>query len=65
MRTFSRWIDAERDEALLGTRAGEDGNAVAHVEDAVLSFGGGPRVCPGQVCGTSCGNFLSLWAPGS
>lgn len=52
-----RWIEAEREEALLGSKAtgspeGAESNAtrvVNHVEDAFFAFGSGPRVCPGQV----------------
>ena len=43
-----RWIEAERVEALLkGTDKSE--SDIRHVEGAFLSFGAGPRVCPGKV----------------
>lgn len=45
-----RWIEAEREEALLGKRGAVDGNGrVAHKAEAFMAFGQGPRVCPGQV----------------
>jgi len=45
-----RWIESERAEALLG-KCPADGEekSIRHVHDAFLGFGGGPRVCPGQV----------------
>lgn len=42
-----RWIEAEREEALSGKGEGDGG--IRHSEQALLSFGGGPRMCPGQV----------------
>lgn len=45
----SRWIESEREEALLGKEAGKDGGEVAHQDQAFLSFGAGPRICPGVV----------------
>lgn len=45
----TRWIAAEREKALLGKEAGDGNPGVRHNEQAILSFGGGPRVCPGQV----------------
>lgn len=44
-----RWIEAEREEALLGEGAKYSGESVRHDEKAFLAFGAGPRVCPGQV----------------
>lgn len=44
-----RWIEAEREEALLGKGAEKREGGVRHVEEAYLAFGAGPRVCPGQV----------------
>ena len=44
-----RWIEAEREEALLGKGAGKREGGVHHMEEAHLAFGAGPRVCPGQV----------------
>lgn len=51
-----RWIEAEREEALLGKRGPVDGeSSVAHEAEAFLSLGHGPRICPGQVRSTgSC-----------
>lgn len=49
----SRWIDSERDEALLSKGIRDDtpveGSTVRHNREAWLAFGSGPRVCPGQV----------------
>ncbi|CAN0205555.1 unnamed protein product [Ascophyllum nodosum] len=44
-----RWIESERDEALLGkgVECDEKSN-VRHTHDAFLGFGSGPRVCPGK-----------------
>lgn len=49
-----RWIETERDEALLGPLGAGGGHSdsnrtVRHDEAAFLSFGAGPRVCPGKV----------------
>lgn len=45
-----RWIETEREEALLGKgAAGEVKRTVAHEEAAFMALGHGPRVCPGQV----------------
>lgn len=44
-----RWIEDEREEALLGEGAKYSGETVRHDEKAFLGFGAGPRVCPGQV----------------
>lgn len=47
---LSRWIDAEREEALLGKEGTQDGkDVVNHETEALLAFGAGPRMCPGQV----------------
>lgn len=45
----NRWIEAEREEALVGKGGKEGRGAVNHVLDAFMAFGSGPRVCPGQV----------------
>ena len=44
----NRWIEAEREEALLGKTAAEN-NTVAHEAEAFMALGSGPRLCPGQV----------------
>ncbi|CAM9573088.1 unnamed protein product, partial [Scytosiphon promiscuus] len=45
-----RWIDAEREEALLGKRSADDDSSgkVVHREEVTQFFGGGPRICPGM-----------------
>ncbi|CAM9160052.1 unnamed protein product, partial [Ectocarpus sp. 12 AP-2014] len=43
-----RWIDAEREEALLGQSADRKSSDVVHREEVVQAFGGGPRKCPGM-----------------
>lgn len=51
-----RWIDAERDEALLGKASadGVRGGKVVHHEEAAQYFGVGPRKCPGMICSSGC-----------
>lgn len=47
----SRWIEAEREEALRGGSSKGDeriGDAV-HREETMHAFGAGPRKCPGAV----------------
>lgn len=46
-----RWIEAEREEAILSGRLVDDKErrTVRHCEDMLLAFGAGPRVCLGQV----------------
>ena len=57
---FFRWIESERDEALLGKGVECDKKSnVRHIHDAFLGFGSGPRVCPGKVLHHS---FLALSA---
>lgn len=50
-----RWIEAERERALLGKASadgtGNSSGGVAHREEDVQAFGGGPRKCPGKVIG--------------
>ncbi|CBJ30458.1 cytochrome P450 [Ectocarpus siliculosus] len=43
-----RWIDAEREEALLGQPADRKSSDVVHREEVAQAFGGGPRKCPGM-----------------
>lgn len=54
---YGRWIEEERVEALLGKGASKTEHDIRHVESAFLSFGAGPRVCPGRV---SCGFVVWL-----
>lgn len=46
-----RWVEAEREEVLLSGRRVDDmkGRTVRNCENMLLAFGGGPRVCLGQV----------------
>lgn len=44
-----RFIEAEREAALLGEEGGDKARTVRHVEDTIMGFGGGPRECPGKV----------------
>lgn len=54
--SYKRWIEAEREEALLGKGEARDGKGgVVHEEKAFLSLGHGPRICPGQVRKRLCG----------
>lgn len=68
-----RWIEAEREEALLGEGAKYSGESVRHDEKAFLAFGAGPRVCPGQdmakveasmIIGALCTRFDISLEPG-
>lgn len=68
-----RWIEAEREEALLGKGAEKREGDVRHVEEAYLAFGAGPRVCPGQdmakaeaaiIIAAICARFDMALAPG-
>ncbi|CAN0418983.1 unnamed protein product, partial [Ascophyllum nodosum] len=44
-----RWIESERDEALLGKGVECDKKSdLRHMHDAFLGFGSGPRMCPGK-----------------
>ena len=45
----ARWIEDERAEALLGKGTDKSESDIRHEESAFLSFGAGPRVCPGKV----------------
>lgn len=46
-----RWIETEREGALLSKAGFDDdkGSAVTHEAEAFLALGHGPRICPGQV----------------
>eukprot|EP00904_Undaria_pinnatifida_P007026 jgi/Undpi1/3453/HiC_scaffold_16.g06825.m1 len=68
-----RWIEAEREEALMGKGAQKDEGAVRHMEEAYLAFGAGPRICPGQdmakaegcmIIAAICARFDMSLAPG-
>eukprot|EP00903_Cladosiphon_okamuranus_P007588 g7361.t1 len=45
-----RWIEAEREEALLGSssKGGDSVGDVIHREEVMHAFGAGPRKCPGS-----------------
>lgn len=47
----NRWIEAEREEALLGKGGAAESrkDTVAHEAEAFMALGHGPRLCPGQV----------------
>ncbi|CAM9472380.1 unnamed protein product [Hapterophycus canaliculatus] len=72
-----RWIEAEREEALLEKGEVKDrkggSSSVAHEEKAFLSLGHGPRICPGQdmakaegaiIIAALCARFDFSLAPG-
>ncbi|CAN0309795.1 unnamed protein product [Ascophyllum nodosum] len=69
-----RWIESERDKALLGKGVECDKTYdVRHMHDAFLSFGSGPRVCPGKdlarieaaiMIAVICSRFEVTLAPG-
>eukprot|EP00903_Cladosiphon_okamuranus_P016174 g14925.t1 len=69
-----RWIEADREAALLGKGAvGDSKNTVVHEPDAFLAMGHGPRVCPGKdmakaegaiIIAAICARFDISMAPG-